>query len=65
MKPNNEAMRISDRPGEDLKVYEVLREWGYSESVIQRLLAEETAFGPQFAKGRTTYQEITPALIES
>ena len=43
MKPNNEAMRISGRPGDDLKVYEVLREWGYSENVIRRLLADERA----------------------
>ena len=41
MKPNNEAIRISERPGDDRKVYEVLSEWGYSENVIQRLLAED------------------------
>ena len=39
----NEAIRISERPGVDRKVYEVLREWGYSENVIQRLLAEDWA----------------------
>jgi hypothetical protein len=43
MKPNNETIRISERPGDERKVYEVLREWGYSESVIQCLLSEETA----------------------
>ena len=43
MKPNNETIRISERAGEDRRVYEVLREWGYSENVIQRLLADETA----------------------
>ena len=43
MKPNNEAIRIFERAGDDRKVYEVLLQWGYSENVIQRLLAEETA----------------------
>ena len=42
MKPNNKAIRISERPGDNRRVYEVLREWGYSEHVIQRLLAGET-----------------------
>jgi len=43
MKPNNKAIRISERPGDNRRVYEVLREWGYSENVIRRLLADETA----------------------
>jgi len=43
MKPNNKAIRISERPGDYRRVYEVLREWGYSENVIRRLLADETA----------------------
>ncbi len=41
MKPNNGAIRISEQVGDDRKVEAVLREWGYSENVIQRLLAEE------------------------
>ena len=43
MKLYNEAIRISERPGDDCRVYEVLREWGYSENIIQRLLAEQLA----------------------
>jgi len=43
MKPNNQAIKLPERTGDDRKVYEVLREWGYSENVIRRLLADETA----------------------
>jgi len=43
MKPNNQAIKLPERTGDDRKVYEVLREWGYSENVIQRLLAEQLA----------------------
>ena len=43
MKPNNETIRLSERPGNDQKASEVLRQWGYSENVIQSLIADETA----------------------
>jgi hypothetical protein len=52
MKPNNETIRISERPGDDRKVYEVLREWGYSEHVIQRLLAGETTLDHNSQKAK-------------
>ncbi len=38
MKPNKEAIRMSERATEHGKVHAVLLEWGYSESEIQRLL---------------------------
>jgi hypothetical protein len=43
MKANNETIRISEQPDVDRRVYEVLRESGYSENVIQSLLSDETA----------------------
>lgn len=41
MKQKDGATRISERVGDFRQVEAVLREWGYCENVIQRLLAEE------------------------
>lgn len=46
MKPNNEAVRIFELVGDYRRVEAVLRDWGYSENVIQHLLAERHS-GPQ------------------
>lgn len=65
MKPNNGAIRISESVGEYRKVETVLREWGYSEKVIQQLLNERERGRRDAEAGSKPSIPVAPVLPEN